>query len=101
LALPARDPTYDGVVGRVFQRAGRGAEGTEYLRRAAASCLGYAAPFLDAQARLAYADVLAAANDIRGACAQLERVVSSWAGARPPSTSALRAAARKSALRCP
>lgn len=91
----------DEDLGRTFLLAGQVDRAVPLLRRAASSCLAIDFPLAHTRATFLLGQALEAAGDGGGACAAYEVVQARWGSAGSRSTTAVRARARLTALRCP
>jgi len=90
----------DAEVGRTFLLAGRAVDAVTWLERATATCYLLGRPMQHVHAVLALGDARAAKGDKAGACAAYGEVLARWGKAKPRSTSAEQARAKREALGC-
>jgi serine/threonine-protein kinase len=102
LPLPAFTPrpTAQGLIGKVYLRAGRVDEALPFLRTSAAACTALADPFGHTRALFDLGRALEAKADKDGACAAYRPLLARWGAAKPKSLTAERAKARAKALAC-
>jgi serine/threonine-protein kinase len=90
----------DAFIGQALVLANRAAEGTRFLRVAAAACHAFDHPFEHTRAHLWLGRALEATGDVPGACAAYGVVLERWGAAKPRSVTASEARTRARALRC-
>ncbi len=99
-AAPARDPSFDTVVGEVYVAAGDPKSALPSLRRATLSCAAADEPFHFVRAFVTLGRASESLGDRDGACAAYAQVLARWGGARPLPISAESARRRLVALGC-
>jgi tetratricopeptide (TPR) repeat protein len=93
-------PLADGLIGKVYQLAGKTDEALPLLQRGAKSCNALSMPIEHTQLSFYLGQALETKGDTAGACAAYKTVLDRWSGAKPRSITLEKSRSRYMSLVC-